>query len=61
MKNVFLLKTNDGFLNYPDHYSLDNVLDMIYPSYYKNWSFKYIIDRGPAGTPGNLALLKKTF
>ena len=61
MKDVFLLKANKVFLNYPDHYSLDNVLDMIYPSYYKNWSFKYIIDRSPAGTSGNLALLKKHF
>ena len=61
MKNLFLLKGTDVFQNFPDEQSLDNVLDMIYPSYYKNWSFKYIIDRGPAGTPGNLALLKKHF
>ena len=59
MKDVFLLKATDVFLNYPDHYSLDNVLDMIYPVYYKDWNFKYIIDRGPAGTKGNLTLLKK--
>ena len=59
MKDVFLLKASDVFLNYPDHYSLDNVLDMVYPAYYKNWNFKYIIDRGPAGTEGNLYLLKK--
>ena len=59
IKDVFLLKTANVFLNYPDHYSLDNVLDMIYPTYYKNWNFKYIIDRGPAGTRGNLILLKK--
>ena len=59
IKNIFLLKQDEIFLNYPDHYSLDNVLDMIYPAYYKNWNFKYIIDRGPAGTRPNLALLKK--
>ena len=59
IKDVFLLKTKDVFFNYPDHYSLDNVLDMIYPAYYKDWNFKYIIDRGPAGTKGNLTLLKK--
>ena len=59
IKDVFLLKTKSVFLNYPDHYSLDNVLDMVYPAYYKNWNFKYIIDRGPAGTTGNLVLLKK--
>jgi len=61
IKEIFLLKTKDIFLNYPDHYSLDNVLDMIYSVYYKNWNFKYIIDRGPAGTTANLTLLKKHF
>jgi hypothetical protein len=37
------------------------VLDAVYSAYYKNWNFKYIIDRGPAGTKGNLTLLKKHF
>ena len=60
-KDIFLLKKTDVFLNYPDHQSLDNVLDSVYDSYYKNWNYKYIIDRGPAGTPGNLKLLKKHF
>jgi len=59
MKNVLLVKVKPVFLNYPDHYSLDNVLDMIYFIYYKNWNFKYIIERGPAGGEGNLTLLKK--
>jgi len=36
IKDVFLLKAKDVFLNYPDHNSLDNILDMIYPAYYKN-------------------------
>ena len=61
IKYVFLLKTKDVFKNYPDHNSLDNVLDMVYSTYYKNWNFKYILDRGPAGTKGNLYLLKKHF
>jgi len=61
IKDIFLLKTDEIFLNYPDHYSLDNVLDMIYPAYYKNWNYKYIIDRGAAGTRPNLVLLKKYF
>jgi len=60
-KELFLLKRTDVFLNYPDEPALDNVLDAIYPAYYKDWNFKYIIDRGPAGTPGNLTLLKKYF
>ena len=59
------VKTTDNdrfdFINYPDHKSLDNVLDAVYDNYYKDWNYKYIIDRGPAGTPDNLNLLKKYF
>ena len=60
-KKLFLLKTTDVFINYPHHQSLDNVLDAVYSTYYKDWNFKYIIDRGAAGTTGNLMLLKKHF
>ena len=49
IKYVFLLKLKDVFRNYPDHQSLDNVLDSVYSTYYKNWNFKYIIDRGQQG------------
>jgi sulfotransferase len=58
-KDLFLLKQTDVFMNYPDHKSLDNVLDGVFNSYYKDWNYKYIIDRGPAGTDGNLKLIKK--
>jgi len=61
MKDLFLLKKTDVFENFPDHQSLDNVLDMVYPAFYKNWSYKYIIDRGPVALPGNLTLMKKHF
>ena len=61
MKDLFLLKQTDVFQNYPDHKSLDNVLDSVYVNYYKNWSQKYIIDRGPVMTLGNFALMKKHF
>ena len=60
-KELFLLKQTEVFLNYPDHQSLDNVLDAVYDNYYKDWNYKYIIDRGPAGTIPNLDLLKKYF
>ena len=60
-KELFLLKRTDVFLNYPDEQSLNNVMDEVYNLYYKNWTYKYIIDRGPAGTAGNLTLLKKHF
>jgi len=61
MKDLFLLKKTDVFENYPDHQSLDNVLDSVYVNYYKNWPQKYIIDRGPVMTPGNFALMQKHF
>ena len=58
-KELFLLKQRDMFKNYPDHKSLDNVLSSVFDNYYKDWNYKYIIDRGPAGTDGNLELVKK--
>jgi hypothetical protein len=61
MKDLFLLKQTDVFQNYPDHQSLDNVLDSVYVNYYKDWPQKYIIDRGPVMTKGNFALMQKHF
>jgi len=58
---VWQLKQRDVFKNYPDHESLHRVMEAIIPAYYQHWDFKYIIDRGPAGTEGNLYLLKKFF
>ena len=60
-KDVWNLKQTDVFQNYPDHESLHRVMEAIIPTYYQHWDFKYIIDRGPAGTKGNLMLLKKFF
>ena len=61
MKDLFLLKETDVFQNYPDHKSLDNVLDVVYDAYYKDWPQRIIIDRGPVMTPGNFALMQKHF
>jgi sulfotransferase len=61
MKDLFLLKETDVFQNYPDHRSLDNVLDVVYDNYYKDWPQRIIIDRGPVMTPGNFALMQKHF
>jgi sulfotransferase len=60
-KDVWNLKHTDVFKNYPDDESLNRVMEAIIPAYYQNWDFKYIIDRGPAGTEGNLYLLKKFY
>ena len=64
MKNIYAIKTIDTFQNFPDHKSLDNVLDNVYNLYYKDWPQRIIIDRGPvltSGTPGNFELIKKHF
>jgi len=61
MKDLFLLKQTDVFLNYPDHKSLDNVLDSVYDNYYKDWPQRIIIDRGPVTTTGNFELMKKHY
>ena len=61
MKDLFLLKQTDVFQNYPDHKSLDNVLDVVYDNYYKDWTQPIIIDRGPVMTEGNFYLMQKHF
>ena len=61
MKDLFLLKETDVFKNYPDHDSLDNVMDSVYDNYYKDWPQQYIIDRGPVTTTGNLMLIQKHY
>jgi sulfotransferase len=61
IKDLFLLKQTDVFQNFPDHKSLDNVLDIVYDTYYKDWPQRIIIDRGPVTTPGNFSLMQKHF
>ena len=61
MKDLFLLKQTDVFLNYQDHKSLDNVLDVVFDTYYKDWPQRIIIDRGPVTTTGNFELMQKHF
>jgi hypothetical protein len=57
--SISLLKEELAFKNFPDHKSLDNIYNNVFNNYYKDWKSKYIIDRGPWGTPGNLKLLKE--
>ena len=61
MKDVFLLKKTDVFQNYPDHRSLNNVLNNVFDNYYKHWSQEYIIDRGPVMTKSNFELMQKHY
>ena len=61
IKNLYLIKTIDTFQNFPNHKSLNNILDNVYNLYYKDWPQRIIIDRGPVMTPGNFRLMKKHF
>ena len=61
MKDLFLLKQTDVFQNFPDHKSLDNVSDVVFDTYYKDWPQEIIIDRGPVMTPNNFELVKKHY
>lgn len=56
---LFELKNTDVFLNYPDHKSFDNVVKSVFNNYYKDWDYKYIIDRAPWGMPINLKNIKQ--
>lgn len=57
--NLSLMKENLIFKNFPDYQSFNNVFKNIFNHYYKDFEAKYIIDRGPWGTPGNLKALKQ--
>tara|TARA_B100000787_G_scaffold95455_1_gene70444 strand:+ start:38 stop:823 length:786 start_codon:yes stop_codon:yes gene_type:complete len=61
MKDLHLLKKTDVFENFPDHKSLDNVLDNVFTNYYQHWPQRIIIDRGPVMLKGNLELMQKHF
>ena len=61
MKNLYLIKTTDTFKNFPDHKSLDNVLDNVFNLYYKDWPQRVIIDRAPVMTEENFELMQKHF
>ena len=57
--NLFRIKDSNLFQNYPDHKSLNNVVDHVFELYYKDWKCKYIVDRSCWGTPATLQILKK--
>ena len=61
MKELYLLKQTDVYQNFPEEQSLTNIMDSIYPLYYRYWPQQYIIDRGPVCTPGNLKIMQKHF
>jgi len=60
MGELFKLKRLDIFKNYSDHKSLDNLAYHVFDLYYKDWNYKYIIDRSSWGVPVDLRFLKET-
>ena len=50
---------SEKYFNFPDSRSLDNLVRFTFDSYYQDWNAKYILDRGPWGTPFNLKILKE--
>ena len=55
---LYLLKQNQIFTNFPDHKSYNNIIKNVFNSYYQEWNVDNIISRGTWGTPTNLQLLK---
>ena len=51
------LGTSEVAKNFPDGRSLINSMESAFTGYYRDWDAKFIIERGPWGTPNNLALL----
>lgn len=56
--NLSSFKKDQLFLNFPDHKSLDNLINNSLQIYYKDWKTNHILDRSPWGTQGNLNLIK---
>ena len=57
--NLEQLKENTNFKNFPNHQSLDNLIEGSLELYFKDYESNYIIDRSPWGTPKNIELIKK--
>jgi excinuclease UvrABC nuclease subunit len=55
---LYLLKKNQIFTNFPDHKSYNNIIKNVFNNYYQEWNVDNIISRGTWGTPTNLQLLK---
>ena len=53
------LKNGETFKNFPDHESLDNIINNILPNYYSKWTADYILDRSTWGIKDNIDLLEK--
>ncbi len=57
---LYRIKNLSGFSNFRDPQSFNNIAHHVFDLYYKDWNYKYIIDRGPWGVPSILNILKET-
>ena len=57
---LYRVKNLGAFNNFLNHQSFNNIAHHVLDLYYKDWNYKYIIDRGPWGMPNNLKILKET-
>ena len=57
---LYRVKNLSAFNNFLDHQSFNNIAHHVLDLYYKDWNYKYIIDRGPWGAPDILNILKET-
>jgi sulfotransferase len=53
------IHSNENLISFNNHNELDKFISSSFEGYYKECKGKYIIDRGPWGTPDNLKLLQK--
>jgi len=56
---IYKLKKDEKYFNFPNKESFYNVLKNIIPNYYSNTNYDFILDKGPWGTPFNLDMLKE--
>lgn len=56
---IYKLKEDEKYFNFPNSESYYNVLREIIPNYYSNTDYTYVLDKGPWGTPYNLNILRE--
>jgi len=56
---LFSLKKEKYFLNFPDHTSVDNIINNIHKNYYQNWNVENVIERASWGIEAYLNILQQ--
>ena len=61
VQSLILIKRNSGYQNFPLEKPFNNVCNSVFPSYYKDWSAVYILDRSPWGCPPQFEFLQRHY